>query len=63
MSVPGGAESLKGSIVVLVVAVDMVAKVVSTEKKSRKYLMSMVENVREIVAAIYILYEKGEWAQ
>jgi hypothetical protein len=54
---------LKGSIVVLVVALDMVAKVVSTEKKSRKYLMSMVENIREIVAAIYILYEKGEWAQ
>ena len=47
MSVPGGADSLKGSIVMLVCAVDMVANVVSTEKKSIEYFMSAMENTEK----------------
>jgi hypothetical protein len=62
MSVSGGADSLKGSIVMLVVAV-MVANVVSTEKQSIEHFISTMKNNEKNVAAIYTSYEKDEWGR
>jgi hypothetical protein len=53
MSVPGGADSLKGSSVVLVVAVDIATKVVSTEKKSVEDLMSVQKTLRRYSRSLY----------